>query len=69
MLVCGAQAMAMADIGGAYWDEDADDYNNNYGISIGKMLGMLKPVWQSAVDGTPEDFGVMTVDIATGGND
>lgn len=69
MLVCGAQSMAMADIGDAYWDEDKDDYNNNHGISVGKMLGMLKPVWKSAVDGTKEDFGLLTVDIASGGND
>lgn len=67
ILCCGAQALAMADIGDAYWDEDADDYNNNYGISVGKMLGIKKPVWRSAVDGTDEDFGLICVDVATGG--
>jgi N4-gp56 family major capsid protein len=65
-LFCGAQALGMADIGTPYWDEDYFDYNNQPGISIGKMVGFLKPQFK----GNPlrpdslEDFGIITVDTA-----
>lgn len=65
MLMCGAQAMGMADIGAPYWVEDKFDYENQHGISIGKMFGLKKPVFRSDVTGTDEDFGVLAVDVAT----
>ena len=67
-LFCGAQALGMADIGNAYWEEDDFDYNNSPGISVGKMLGFLKPKFTSQYSQTAtplQDFGVMALDYAT----
>lgn len=65
MLFCGAQALAMADIGNPYWVEDGFDYENQQGISIGKILGFLKPRFNSIYSGnTVQDFGVMSVYMA-----
>lgn len=64
-LFCGAQALGMADIGNAYWDEDFFDYFNSPGISVGKMLGFLKPQFHSIYAGDVQDFGVMCLDYAT----
>lgn len=64
-LLCGAQAMGMADIGAPYWDEDTFDYGNQRGISLGKMFGLKKPVFRADVTGTDEDFGVIALDCAT----
>lgn len=65
-LFCGAQSLGMADIGTAYWDEDYFDYNNQPGISVGKMFGFLKPQFlgNPLRYSTKEDFGVITVDTA-----
>lgn len=64
VLLCGAQAMGYADIGDAEWVEKGFDYENQQGISIGKIAGLLKPVFRSAVTGTDEDFGVICCDTA-----
>ncbi len=64
MLLCGAQALAMADLGNPDWVEKNFDYDNQKGISISKILGFLKPKWYSAVAGADEDFGVVRVDVA-----
>lgn len=64
ILVCGAQALAVADIGLPKWVEKDFDYDNSPGVSIAKLLGMLKPRWRSSITGTVEDFGVMVVDTA-----
>ena len=65
ILFCGAQALAMADIGNPYWVEDGFDYENQQGISIGKILGFLKPRFNSIYSGnTVQDFGVMSVYVA-----
>jgi N4-gp56 family major capsid protein len=67
-LFCGAQALGMADIGNAYWEEDDFDYANSPGISVGKMLGFLKPKFNSLYSNTAEpvqDFGVMALDYST----
>ncbi len=61
---CGAQSMAVADIGTPYWDEDDFDYENNFGIAVGKMFGYLKPQFFSIYDGSNEDFGVMNFNFA-----
>ncbi len=64
ILFCGAQALAFADIGDPYWVEKEFDYDNQPGISVGKMSGLLKPVFRAAVTGTDEDFGVLCIDTA-----
>ena len=65
VLLCGAQALAFADLGAPFWDErDHFDYGNQYGISIGKVIGFKKPVFKSPVTGTNEDFGVLCIDTA-----
>ena len=63
-LLCGAQALGFADIGPARWVEKEFDYDNQPGISVGKIVGMLRPRFRSAVTNTDEDFGVMCVDHA-----
>ena len=63
VLMCGAQAMGMADIGAPYYDEDMFDYENQMGISVGKMLGFLKPQFNSIYTGQDEDFGVFCLDV------
>ena len=63
-LFCGAQALAMADIGLPSIEEDTFDYGNQHGISIGKIFGFLKPVYNSDVDAGDQDFGVITLDTA-----
>lgn len=63
-LFCGAQALAMADIGLPTIEEETFDYGNQHGISIGKIFGFLKPVYNSDVDGGDQDFGVITLDTA-----
>lgn len=64
VLMCGAQALAYADIGSPYWVEEGDDYENQQGISVGKILGFKKPVFNSDYTGQAEDFGVICVDTA-----
>lgn len=65
-LLCGGQALAMADISLPYWDEMMFDYNNRPGISVGKMVGFKKPQFESIYSDTANavDFGVMTLDHA-----
>ena len=63
-LFCGAQALGMADIGAPEWVEKGFDYDNQQGISIGKLFGFLKPVFRSNIDSTDEDFGVIRCDTA-----
>jgi N4-gp56 family major capsid protein len=61
-LFCGAQALAMADIGKPEWVEKGFDYENQQGISVAKMVGFLKPKFNSIYAGnTVQDFGVMSV--------
>lgn len=68
-LFCGAQALGMADIGAPEWVEKGFDYDNQQGISIGKLFGFLKPVFHSNLDNADEDFGLMVIDNTIGGND
>ena len=63
-LFCGAQALAMADIGIPEIVEDTFDYGNQNGISIGKIFGLKKPVYYSDHSGQNEDFGVIRLDVA-----
>lgn len=64
VLFCGAQALGYADIGMAEWVEKGFDYDNQQGISVGKIVGFKKPVFQSIYSGTEEDFGVLCIDTA-----
>lgn len=60
VLLCGSQALAMADLGAPYWDEEEDDFGNRQSISVGKIFGFLKPKFYSQVSGTTQDFGVVS---------
>lgn len=64
VVLAGAQALGMADIGMPRWVEKEFDYNNQPGISVGKICGFKKPVFRSAITGTDEDFGVIVCDTA-----
>ena len=65
ILFCGAQALAMADIGNPEWVEKGFDYENQQGVSTGKILGFLKPKFNSIYAGnTVQDFGVISVYVA-----
>lgn len=65
-LLCGAQALGMADIGTAEWVEDDFDYKNSQGISVAKMVGFTKPKFKGNLSSysTVEDFSVLTFDTA-----
>ncbi len=64
-LFCGAQALAMADIGNPEWVEKGFDYENQQGISVQKIAGFLKPKFNSMYSGnTVQDFGVISVYVA-----
>ena len=63
-LLCGAQAVGFADIGNPFWEEDDFDYKNQPAISVGKMCGFKKPVFQSIYDNASEDFGILALDYA-----
>ena len=55
----------MADIGAPEWVEKGFDYENQQGISTGKILGFLKPKFNSIYAGnTTQDFGVISVYVA-----
>jgi len=60
VLFCGAQALGMADLGNASWVEKGFDYENQQGISVGKIAGFLKPKFHSIYSGSVEDFGVIS---------
>lgn len=64
MLICGAQALGMADLGMPTWVEKEFDYDNQPGISASKIFGFLKPQFPDVLNGTTEDFGVLAVDTA-----
>lgn len=65
ILMCGAQALAYADIGAPYWDEKYFDYGNQPGIAVGKMLGFKKPQFNNIYAGnTVQDHGVFVTYVA-----
>lgn len=64
VLLCGAQALGFADIGEPEWVEKGFDYENQQGISYGKICGIKKPVFKTIHTGTTEDFGVLRVNTA-----
>lgn len=65
VLFCGAQALGMADIGAPEWNEKGFDYDNQQGISVGKIMGFLKPKFGNIYEaGAVEDFGVISCYVA-----
>lgn len=65
VLFCGAQALGMADIGSPEWVEKGFDYDNQQGISVGKILGFLKPKFGNIYEGgSTEDFGAISCYVA-----
>lgn len=61
-LLCGAQALGMADIGTPEWNEKEFQYGAQQGINIDKMFGLLKPKFHSIYNGSVQDFGVLAID-------
>ena len=61
-LLCGAQALGMADLGVPEWVEKKFDYDSKQGVSVDKMVGFLKPKFYSIYDKSVEDFGVLAID-------
>ena len=65
ILFCGAQALGMADLGNPDWVEKEFDYDNQPGISVAKILGFLKPQFNTQYSGgTKEDHGVISAYVA-----
>ena len=65
VLMCGAQALAFADIGSPMWVEKYFDYDNQPGISVGKMCGFRKPFFRNVYAGnTSQDHGVFVTYVA-----
>ena len=64
VLMCGAQALAMCDLGTGDFVEKSFDYGNSQGIAYSKIFGMKKPKWKCKASGTDEDFGVICIDTA-----
>lgn len=61
ILFCGAQALGMADIKSPEWNEKGFDYENSQGISVGKIMGFLKPKFGNIYESNAvEDFGVIS---------
>lgn len=60
VLFCGAQALGFADIGDAEWVEKGFDYENQQGISYGKICGLRKPKFTTQyASNTTQDFGCL----------
>ena len=65
ILFCGAQALGMADLGNPDWVEKEFDYDNQPGISVAKILGFLKPQFNTQYSGgTKEDHGVISAYVS-----
>ena len=64
VIFAGAQALGMADIGSPTWVEKGFDYDNQQGISVGKIFGFLKPVFRAVTTTTDEDHGLLVCDTA-----
>lgn len=58
----GAQALGFADLGAPEWDEEWFQYKTRQGISIDKMLGILRPDFYSIYDQSVETFGTIGID-------
>ena len=63
-LLCGAQALGMADLGAPQWSEKEFQYESRQGINTDKMFGLLKPQFYSIYDKSIQDFGAICIDHA-----
>jgi N4-gp56 family major capsid protein len=61
-LLCGSQALGMADLGPPAWAEKEFQYESQQGINVDKMFGLLKPQFYSIYDLSVQDFGVLSID-------
>lgn len=61
-MLCGAQALAMLDLGLPDWTEKKFNYDKRQGINLDKFIGLLKPQFPSATDNTIQDHGILTCD-------
>ena len=61
-LLCGSQALGMADIGSPEWNEKEFQYGSQQGINIDKMFGLLKPSFYSIYNTSVQDFGILAID-------
>ena len=64
ILLCGAQALGMADLGAPIWVEEGKDYENQQGISVAKIFGFLCPQYFNIYTNSNETFGVVRIDVA-----
>jgi N4-gp56 family major capsid protein len=65
VLMCGAQALGMADLGSPEWVEKGFDYENQQGISTSKIVGLLKPQFTTQYSGnTLQDHGVLSMYVS-----
>lgn len=64
VLMCGAQALAFADIGMPEWDEKTFNYGNSPGIAVRKIVGLLKPQFYSIYSQSIEDHSIIACDTA-----
>jgi N4-gp56 family major capsid protein len=68
VLMCGAQALGMADIGSPGWNEKGFDYDNQQGIKYGGILGFLKPQFiHQYANNTLQDYGVLSCYVSQEG--
>lgn len=61
-LLCGSQALGMADIGSPEWNEKEFQYGSQQGINIDKMFGLLKSKFYSTYNSSVQDFGIVACD-------
>lgn len=72
-LILGSQAMVQANVSDVSWVEKKFQYDSFYGISVDKMFGLRKSVYETIyntdANGNPlvEDFGTLVLDTAMGG--
>lgn len=64
VLLCGAQALAKADIGRPTWVEKEFDFDNQPAISTGKISGYMRPQFKGVDTGNLEEFSMIAVDTA-----
>ena len=55
----------MADLGDPEWNEEDFDYGNQPGISVGKILGFVKPQFTTQyTGGALQDHGVISAYVS-----
>lgn len=64
VLLCGAQALAKADIGRPRWVEKEFDFDNQPAISTGKISGFMRPQFRGIDTKNLEEFSLIAVDTA-----